>query len=283
MIFLGNLLDGRRHLISIPIEKKQKALRLLNDFSGKKKATVKSLQVLTGYLNFLSRAIFAGRAFTRRIYAKYTGAKHRNLKQYHHVSLDREFKFDLDVWRLFLENHHVSAICRPMVDLSQSVSAVELGLASDASGAKTLGFGAIFGTKWLGAQWEPGYIKQENSEPSIAYLELYALTAAILTWGESIHDCRVVFHCDNSSVVEMVNQTTSACKNCMYLIRLLVLNGLIWNRRIQAQYIKTQENELPDALSRLQYNRFRRLGPLMDEYLTPIATAVWPASRIWQS
>ena len=67
MVFLGNLLNGRNMTISIPLDKKQKALRLLNDFQGKKKSTVKQLRILTGFLNFLSRAIFPGRVFTRRI------------------------------------------------------------------------------------------------------------------------------------------------------------------------------------------------------------------------
>ena len=72
MIFLGNLLNGIDLVISIPVEKYEKALRILQTFEGKRKAMVKQLQVLTGYLNFLLRAIFAGHTFTRRIYAKFS-------------------------------------------------------------------------------------------------------------------------------------------------------------------------------------------------------------------
>ena len=75
MIFLGNLLDGRRMIVGLPLDKQEKAFKLLNDFQGKRKATVKQLQVLTGYLNFLTQAIFVGCAFTRRIYAKYASSK----------------------------------------------------------------------------------------------------------------------------------------------------------------------------------------------------------------
>ena len=59
MVLLGNLLDGVNLIIAIPLDKQQKAIKLLDDFAGKKKATVKQLQVLMGYLNFLSWAIFA--------------------------------------------------------------------------------------------------------------------------------------------------------------------------------------------------------------------------------
>ena len=88
MVFLGNLLDGEQLIVVIPLEKKLKAMNMINEFTGRKKTTVKKLQVLTGYLNFLTKAIFAGRAFTRRIYAKYTAMKDEKLKQYHHISLD---------------------------------------------------------------------------------------------------------------------------------------------------------------------------------------------------
>ena len=71
IVFLSILIDGLNFVLSLPLEKQQKALKLLDDMSGKCKAMVKDLQVLTGYLNFISRAIFLGRAFTRRIYTKY--------------------------------------------------------------------------------------------------------------------------------------------------------------------------------------------------------------------
>ena len=64
IIFLGILLDGEKLCLAIPLEKQQKELCLLNDILDHKKATIKQLQVLTGYLNFLTKAIFAGRTFT---------------------------------------------------------------------------------------------------------------------------------------------------------------------------------------------------------------------------
>ena len=67
IIFLGILLNDRTLTLSIPLEKRDKALKLLNDLMGKRKITVKQLQVLTGFLNFLTKDIFPGRVFPRRI------------------------------------------------------------------------------------------------------------------------------------------------------------------------------------------------------------------------
>ena len=66
VIFLGILLDAHHLTLVIPEDKRIKALTLLNTFRNKRKSTVKHLQVLTGYLNFLSRAIVPGRAFYQK-------------------------------------------------------------------------------------------------------------------------------------------------------------------------------------------------------------------------
>ena len=54
MTFLGVLLNGKCRLLIIPMEKKAKALNLLNWAMNKKKVTIKFVQQLTGILNFLN-------------------------------------------------------------------------------------------------------------------------------------------------------------------------------------------------------------------------------------
>ena len=161
------------------------------------------------------------------------------------------------------------------------VTAKTLKFYSDASGNHKLGYGAVFDKKWLYNQWEHNYIK--TYEPSIEYLELYALTAAVLTWGHLIQNKRVIIFCDNSAVVQMINLSTSSCKTCMYLIGLLILNGLVNNRRIFARHVTSKNNGPSDTLSRLQLNRFHHLCPDMEPRPCKVSHLVWPASNIWQN
>ena len=283
LIFLGILLDGATLTLSIPIDKRNKALKMLQHFMDKKKATVKELQRLTGYLNFLTKAIFPGRAFTRRMYSKYSLAIAKpqsqfRLKHYHHVKLDQEFKFDCEVWRIFLSGSLTSIVARPMVDLSSTLMATQLNFYTDASANENLGIGGVFNNQWLFSQWEPGYINQY--QPSIAYLELYGVCAAVLTWGWQLKNLRMVVYCDNASVVHMINQSTSSCKNCMYLIKLLTLSGLRDNRRVFARHVSGINNSLADSLSRLHFTRFWAIAPTtMSPEPTPINPIVWPASK----
>ena len=163
---------------------------MLQVLMAKTKVTVKELQILCGFLNFLGWAIFPGRAFTRRMYAKYSKCvtfggnqkkREKMLKPHHHVRLDKEFKNDCEVWLQFLTDQQTQAIVnKPMVDLSESLTAEQLVFYSDASANKKFGFGCIFNKQWIFGRWEPGYI--DHYSPSIEYLELFAFCAGLFTW-----------------------------------------------------------------------------------------------------
>ena len=228
------------------------------------------------------------------MYAKYakfvdTGASSRSLskryipKQYHHIKIDKEFKQDCAIWLKFITEQDIElAVNRPMIDLSYEVTAHQIRFYSDASAAERLGFGCIYNKRWIFGQWEPGFIR--NNKPSIEYLELYALVAGLLTWQDqdNLNNTRVVIFCDNQAVMHMVNNITSSCPNCMHLIRIMVLNGMIHNRRVFVKFVPTKKNGLADALSHLDLDRFRRLDSNMNLYPDKICSSLWPVSKIWQ-
>ena len=57
---------------------------------------------------------------------------------------------------------------------------MDIGFTSDASKNSKLGFGCIMKNSWLWGRWEPGFV--ETFDPSIEFLELFALCAGVLTW-----------------------------------------------------------------------------------------------------
>ena len=129
-------------------------------------------------------------------------------------------------------------------------------------------------------QWDEKFIREQK--PSIEYLELYALTAGVITWADQISNCLLTVHCDNIAVVHMVNNLTSGCNRCMILLRMLVLDGLRHNRKLFAVYISTKNNFLSDSLSRLKVDKFRKLAlPDVDKEPTPIAEQMLPMSKLW--
>ena len=188
-------------ILAIPEDKRRKAINLLNQFIAKKKATIKELQTLSGYLNFLNKAIYPGRAFMRRMYSKYASIWNNKIdrksrkksvqgfryKPYHHIKLDKEFKVDCKLWLTFLQAEDLRFVVnRPMLDISKFVTSADISFYSDTSVVKNLGYGCVFANRWLFGAWEENLI--DNFKPSIEFLELFALCAGLFTWKESLSD-----------------------------------------------------------------------------------------------
>ena len=261
IVFLGFLIDSINRVIAIPIEKVDKARSIIQDVLSKrsKKITLHDLQKICGFLNHLCRAIIPGRAFTRRLYAHTSG----KLLPHHHININREMRQDLGMWLRFLENPIIYA--RPFMDYDNIWTPEELDWYTDASKNRKLGFGGIFGEQWFAMRWDKDFIVEKD--PSIQYLELYAVTASVLLWIHKVQNKRIKLYCDNKSAVDMINVNTSSCKNCMVLIRIIVLESMKNNVRIYAEHVKSEDNNLADALSRFQFSRFLKDVSKMGKYI----------------
>ena len=276
MIFLGLLLDSEKQLICIPLEKLNKARDLLDRILSKKKVTIKEIQQVTGFLNFLCRCVVPGRVFLRRLYAL---TKFKTDKPHHQVKLSLECKLDLEIWKKFLMFPQI--VARPFMDFNTQLTSIDIDMYSDASRNPELGFGAYCGPDWCFGQWDSSFIKTQ--QPSIEYLELFAVAVAIMNWIKFFKNKRILLYCDNQAVVHMINGTTSSCGQCMVLLRLIVLEGLLHNVRISARYVKTKNNGKADALSRLDFKRFHKLTENQNMNRDPsnIPEMIWPIEKIW--
>ena len=91
LTFLGLLVDTINQIVAVPVEKIQKALELIDEILSKKKMTLKQLQKICGFLNFLGRAVVPGRAFTRHLYMSTKGCG-ETLKPHHHIRVQPEIR-----------------------------------------------------------------------------------------------------------------------------------------------------------------------------------------------
>ena len=213
-----------------------------------KKMTVLKIQQLTGLLNFLCKAYYPARPFTRRIHSKGKG-----LKQDHHVRVDSEMRLDCQVWIKFLQDNNL--VTRPWVNvLAETYSAEELDFYSDTMRAENLRFGGIFENSWVVGQWQGSYIRR--CQPSIEYLELYAVMVNIMLWAKDLANRRVIIFCDNESIVSVINKDSLSCRNCLKLLRLITLTSLKYNTRFFAHHVKGKNNILLDLLCRQKIRRW---------------------------
>lgn len=176
-------------------------------------------------------------------------------------------------------------INRPFVDFEcNSFEATHLSFFTAASKNPLLGFRCYFNKRWIFGQWGNNYIKEKD--PSKAYLELFALCVGIFTWQRDsrLANCRIIVNCDNQSVVEMVNKMTSSCPNYMYLLRMLALNNITYNRWVFVRYVNMKLNFLSDSLSCMKLNLFFKLVPMGTRgEPDPLPEELWPALKLWQS
>ena len=119
-------------------------------------------------------------------------------------------------------------------------------------------------------------------KPSIEYLELFAVLVGVIKWIKLFDNKRIILFCDNEAVVGMINNSSSSCKNCMVLIRLLVVESIVRNVRIFARHVGTKDNGKADALSRLDLKRFWRLAEdSMNVSPSELPEEVWPMRKLW--
>ena len=255
---------------------------MAQNMSQKCKVTIHQLQKFIGYLNFICKAIYSGQAFTRRMYAKilWIDKNGNKMKQHYHVPLDMEFRNDCKVWTSFLDSDNVpTALCHPFVDFSLTLHAKKLDFYMDSSANLLLGFRGYFKDQWFAGVWDRGFIKQCNL--SIQYLELYAITIAIVLGSKLLINSRVQIFTDNQTAMRAVNNLSSSCKNCMYLIRIIVATQLKYNVRFFAEYVESKKNEKVDALSRRLIRKFKRLAPTAYQLPEQLPPDMYPLKKIW--
>ena len=276
LTFLGLLINALGRYVSIPVDKIEKIgqiiLNLLNRDS--RKVELRELQIVCGHLNFICRCVIPGRAFTRRLYMATSGL----LKPHHHTRLTVSLRNDLFMWLKFLSNPNI--FCRPFLDFTKLITANEISLYTDASRNANLGAGGICERSWFLVRWDYHFII--DNQPSIEFLELFAVVVAVKLWIKRYQNSRILLFCDNMSVVYMINKNTSNCEKCLKLIRILVLEAMLQNVRVFAKHVSTKDNKFADLLSRMRVPTFFRLGKgRFNPNPEKIPEDLWPLEKIW--
>lgn len=261
LVYLGLEIDTLSMTVRIPSDKIEQLRFKLSRILLKRKVTLIDLQELTGLLNFCIRAIPAGRAFVRRLYDACCGLS----RPYHRRRVTEEMRKDIYTWLAFLEDFNGITSYR----IANWLNDFDLELFTDSAGNASLGCGAVFGTHWVYLAW-PDQWKGSDIFSDITFLELVPITMAFEVWGSSLSGQRVIIHTDNVALVSILNSKTSKSKRVMFLLRRLVLQGLLLNIQFKAEHISGIHNIKADSLSRQQWKRFRSSFPEGDAQSSPI-------------
>jgi hypothetical protein len=179
------------------------------------------------------------------------------------ITLDESFYLDLTWWQSFLPKWNGISMLYEQNWSSPS----DMHLWSDAS---TVGFGAVYGNHWFSTKWssEQLTIAQREKAISMPYLELFALHAMAATWAHEWHAKRIIFYCDNETVVTSLSKGSCRSTHMMTLVRSLFFIAAFNNFSFRVLHVSSSSNSVADSLSRLQLTRFRELCPDADRLPT---------------
>ena len=188
LVFLGISIDTTSMETALPDQKLEELLAELQLWSSCKKCRKRELLSLIGKLNFACRIIPAGCIFLRRLIDLSTTAQ----LPHHHITMNVEARRDIAWWLQFLPTWNGRTII-PDPYWSRSP---DLALFTDASG--TVGYGVYYAGDWIAESWPT--ILQDRS---IQWKELYPIALSCLLWGHLWSGKKILFHCDNQSVVDI--------------------------------------------------------------------------------
>ena len=253
--FMGVVLDSNRMEARLPADKLARIQQLLDSFTDRRSARLLDLQSLIGTLQFACRVVVPGRTFLQRIINLTRGVKNH----FHHIRLNKEFSRDIQMWKVFIAQWNGRSF---FLD-SRVTSSRDLQLYTDA--ASTIGFGGFFNGKWFQGRWPPNLLINKSKGISIEWQELFPIVIACALWYPHFSGKRLQFWCDNQSVVAIINSGHSKAPRVMDLVRFLVLISMKHNFMVKARHVPGAHNEIADALSRFQVQRFRELAPGADQ------------------
>ena len=256
MEYLGFELDTIKGEIRLPEEKLQRLETLLESWEGKKSCTKHKLESLIGQLQHATNVMKPGRSFLRRMIVLAKLAQ----KPWHHICINAPFKADLAWWKTFLRTLNGISMMSMLGDQAPGGA-----VTSDASGSWECG--AYSGSQWLQLQWN-----HNLQSKSIAVKGMVPIIIATAIWGRSWKGKLIICHCDNQSVVAVINSRYSQDDELMQLLHTLFFFEAIFEFHMEASHIHISRvhNKLADALSRDKFSSFLPKAWVMEQSPSPI-------------
>jgi len=243
LTFLGIQLNTVSMEASISSEKK---IQLLHWMTCKDSCTKRELFSLIGKLSFCCKVLPAGRIFLRRMIDLSTSVQQLT----HHIPLTTEAQLDIQWWINFLANWSDKSL----ILSNKWIPSPMLHLYTDASGSH--GWGAYWSGRWLQSSWTPA-----QQQMDITWKELLAIISGIHAWGSFWSRKKILFHRDNRSVVEIWDKGSTRATHMMALVQLLYFCAVCHSINVCVGHVLGVCNDIADAFSHFQMDRFQRLAP----------------------
>ncbi len=130
----------------------------------------------------------------------------------------------------------------------------------------------------FGAYWDSAYLLGEFSDwarsQSITFKELYAIVAAVATWGPSWGGKKICIYCNNKSVCQILQHWNSWSSPVAALLQTLYHLSVKFGCLVSAMHLPGVDNTWADCLSRGWLEKFYAICPAAAPFPTVIRNFV---------
>ena len=244
---LGIIIDSVQMQLILPERKLIDTKATLRSWRGCKTATKAEIQSLAGTLQHAAKVVRPGRCFVRLIYelTKVKGGPNQK------VRINREIRSDIEWWLHFMEGWNgVSLFWKSRME------SPDCEVWSDASGSWGCGAFSVLDGRWIQHAWPPSM-----PTSSIAHKELIPIVMAAFLWGKGWQGKMILFHCDNTAVVSVINKLYCQDLDLMHMVRCLLFAAAKYSFWFAAIHTPGTQNGLADAISRDKADLFLSQAP----------------------
>lgn len=245
---LGLIIDTENMSISVDPERIQDILNEMSHIEGRKAVKKRELERLAGKMVFVCSVVPGGRTFMREI----LDTMNRLRSKSHWAHLSSGFRADLAWWRRFAQAWNgVEAIPPP-------VSVPWRWLTSDASGEHGIGVFCCGAALHVPLRLESVTANDSEKELIIAETELIAAVVLVALCAALFAGEHLLLGIDNQVAISWIDSGTASRPRAMRALRVLWRIQATFRVHVSTRYIRTDQNILADAASRLDTYRFFR-------------------------
>lgn len=235
MEFLGNLLNSVTMTISVTEDRIEELTEELAVWVEADHITRRALESILGKLQFVCNCVCSGRLFLNRLLNFL-----RMLKPGIRYRMSVEARKDLRWWQWYLPAFPSTSLM-----FNEEFLIPDMVVASDAC---LTAAGGVCGTQFYRTRF-PQHITTAFGN-CIAGYEMWSIILAIKLWGTQLRGKKVVFHCDNEAVANLLNTGRARDTRLQQGLREICYLAAIYEFELQGQHVIGVLNRKPDFLSR---------------------------------
>ena len=99
------------------------------------------------------------------------------------------------------------------------------------------------------------HVPQNYKDWSITQLEMLAVLVACRRWATRLSGLYIFVHCDNQAVIHCINKGKAHEAKLQQMLRCITWVAAKWHFALRAKYITSEDNVVPDRLSRSLQDR----------------------------